>query len=65
MQVTEEEVLSPRRENVVPCASVYQYNLAGWRLDQERMRQAYGGDLGIAHYYAQSGPSDSMCYIYK
>ncbi|KAM4705238.1 SCO-spondin-like [Rhinophrynus dorsalis] len=64
VQVTEEEVVSPRREQVVPCSSVFQYNLQGWQLDQEKMRREYGGDTGIARYYSELGPV-SMCYIYK
>ncbi|CAM2104988.1 unnamed protein product [Caretta caretta] len=64
-QVTEEEVVSPRREQAVPCPDVYQYNLAGWRIDQHRMRQAYGGDQAIAHFHAQAGPTAPLCYIYK
>ncbi|XP_050798803.1 SCO-spondin-like [Gopherus flavomarginatus] len=64
-QVMEEEVVSPRREQAVPCVDVHHYNLAGWRIDQHRMRQAYGGDEAIAHFYAQAGPAASLCYIYK
>ncbi|XP_060137056.1 SCO-spondin-like [Zootoca vivipara] len=58
VQVMEEEVVSPRREELVPCSDVYQYNMAGWHLDQDRMRQAYGRAEG------QAGAT-SMCYIYK
>ncbi|CAI5789335.1 SCO-spondin [Podarcis lilfordi] len=58
VQVMEEEVVSPRREETVPCADVYQYNMAGWHLDQDRMRQASGRAEG------QAGTT-SMCYIYK
>nr|XP_028606943.1 SCO-spondin-like [Podarcis muralis] len=58
VQVMEEEVVSPRREEMVPCADVYQYNMAGWHLDQDRMRQAHGRAEG------QTGTT-SMCYIYK
>lgn len=64
MQVTEEEVVSPRREQLVPCSSMYQYNLEGWQLDLESMRRTYGGDAGIASYYTERGAS-AMCYIYK
>ncbi|XP_063003641.1 SCO-spondin-like [Elgaria multicarinata webbii] len=52
VQVTGEEVVTPRREEAVPCSDVYQYNMAGWLLDQDRMRQAYG-------------PREGMCYVYK
>ncbi|XP_030052234.1 SCO-spondin [Microcaecilia unicolor] len=64
VQVTEEEVVSPRQEKLVSCAHVYQYNLQGWQLDQERMLQTYGGDVGLAHYYAESGTA-SMCFVFK
>ncbi|XP_075117575.1 SCO-spondin-like [Leptodactylus fuscus] len=50
VQVTGEEVVTPRREQQVPCTSLYQYNMDGWRLDQERMRQQYGGD-GVCFIY--------------
>ncbi|XP_075444784.1 SCO-spondin-like [Ascaphus truei] len=63
VQVTEEEVVSPRKEQVIPCANVYQYNFQGWQLDQEKMRREYGGDGGIVRYYAERGAA-SMCYIY-
>ncbi|XP_073488988.1 LOW QUALITY PROTEIN: SCO-spondin-like [Aquarana catesbeiana] len=64
VQVREEEVVSPRREQLVPCSSMYQYNLEGWQLDMESMRRVYGGDAGIATYYTERGAS-AMCYIYK
>ncbi|KAM4677962.1 LOW QUALITY PROTEIN: SCO-spondin-like [Discoglossus pictus] len=64
VQVTEEQVVTPRREQEVPCADVYQYNMEGWQLDQERMRREYGGDAGIARYYSERGAS-AMCYIYR
>ncbi|KAE8595015.1 hypothetical protein XENTR_v10015432 [Xenopus tropicalis] len=64
VQVTEEQVVSPRREQVVPCSNVFQYNLEGWQLDQEQMRREYGGDAGIARYYLERGAA-SMCFIYK
>lgn len=65
MPVTEEEVVSPRREDVVPCPSMYQYSLAGWRIDRDRMRQAYGGDRGVPPASAQPGSGTPMCYVYK
>ncbi|XP_069502497.1 SCO-spondin-like [Ambystoma mexicanum] len=64
VQVTDEEIVNPRQEQLVPCADVYRYNLEGWQLDQERMRQVYGGDTGVARYYSESRAS-SMCHIYK
>ncbi|KAM9163493.1 LOW QUALITY PROTEIN: SCO-spondin-like [Pangshura tecta] len=64
-QVTEEQVVSPRREQAVPCADVPHHHLAGWRIDQHRMHQAYGGDQPIGHLYAQAGSTGSLCYIYK
>ncbi|KAM9306065.1 SCO-spondin-like, partial [Gastrophryne carolinensis] len=64
VQVMEEETVTPRREQVVPCSSIYQYNLQGWQLDQQQMRTVYGGDAGVASYYAQQGGA-AMCYIYR
>ncbi|XP_053322587.1 SCO-spondin-like [Spea bombifrons] len=64
IQVMEEEVISPRRQQQVLCSQVYQFNLDGWQLDQEQMRREYGGDAGIARYYSENGAA-SMCYIYK
>ncbi|XP_053571495.1 SCO-spondin-like [Bombina bombina] len=64
VQVTEEEVVTPRREQEVPCSDVYQFNLQGWQLDQERMRQQYGGDAGIARFYSVNG-AGAMCYIFR
>nr|XP_014342845.1 PREDICTED: SCO-spondin [Latimeria chalumnae] len=64
VQVMEEEVVNPRREEEVLCASLYQYNLEGWRVDQDRMRNVHGGDDGIANYYSEKGPA-AMCFIYK
>ncbi|XP_066440797.1 SCO-spondin-like [Eleutherodactylus coqui] len=46
VQVTEEEVITARREQEVPCSSLYQYNMEGWRLDQEKMRLHREGFLG-------------------
>lgn len=63
VQVTAEEEVMPRREDVVPCASLYHYSLAGWRIDRDRMRQAYGGDHGEPH--RDAGPGTPLCYIYK
>ncbi|XP_069586533.1 SCO-spondin-like [Ranitomeya imitator] len=57
VQVMEEEVVTPRREQEVPCHSLYQYNMEGWRLDQEKMRLQYGGD--VAH------GDTSICFIYR
>ncbi|OXB70710.1 UNVERIFIED_CONTAM: hypothetical protein H355_006103 [Colinus virginianus] len=62
-QVTEEEVVTPRREDTVPCPSVYQYSLAGWRVDRERMRQVYGGERGVPPTSTQHGAA--LCYIYR
>ncbi|XP_058879421.1 SCO-spondin [Acipenser ruthenus] len=64
VQVLEEEVLSPRLEQQVPCAQLYQFNLEGWRIDVERMRHVHGGDDGIAQYYLHNVPN-AMCYIHK
>ncbi|KAK2514067.1 hypothetical protein Q9233_015180 [Columba guinea] len=63
VQVTAEEEVTPRREDAVPCASLYHYSLAGWRIDRDRMRQAYGGDRGEPHRDAGSGTP--LCYIYN
>uniref|UniRef100_H9GNM8 SCO-spondin n=1 Tax=Anolis carolinensis TaxID=28377 RepID=H9GNM8_ANOCA len=52
VQVTEEEVVAPRQEEAVPCAEVYRYNMAGWLLDQERMRRV-------------GGRAEGLCYVYK
>ncbi|KAM6142205.1 LOW QUALITY PROTEIN: SCO-spondin-like [Phoenicopterus ruber ruber] len=65
VQVTAEEEATPRREDAVPCASLYHYSLAGWRIDRDRMRQAYGGDRGEPHRDAQPGSDTPLCYIYK
>lgn len=52
VQVLGEEVVSLRQEEAVPCLDVYQYTVAGWRLDPDRAPRA-------------SGPGASLCYIYK
>ncbi|XP_072707738.1 SCO-spondin-like [Ciconia boyciana] len=65
VQVTAEEEVTPRREDAVPCASLYHYSLAGWRIDRHRMRQTYGGDRGEPHRDAQPGSGTPLCYIYK
>ncbi|XP_063157945.1 SCO-spondin-like [Candoia aspera] len=52
VQVLDEEVVSLRQEEVVPCLDVYQYTMAGWRLDPDQTRRV-------------SGPGGSLCYIYK
>ncbi|KAJ8374864.1 hypothetical protein SKAU_G00054440 [Synaphobranchus kaupii] len=59
-----ERIISPRLQREVGCSNVYQYNLQGWKLDVDRMRQEHGGDDGIAHYYRQQGLNAS-CYLYK
>ncbi|XP_074841635.1 SCO-spondin-like [Carettochelys insculpta] len=64
-QVMEQEVLSPRQEQVVPCAELHQYNLAGWHVDWQRTRQAQEGDQSSARDDAQAGPPASLCYVYK
>ncbi|XP_068790174.1 SCO-spondin-like [Struthio camelus] len=56
-RVTVEEVVTPRREEAVPCTSVYQYSLAGWRLDRQRTRRAHG--------VAPPGAPSPLCYLYK
>ena len=65
MQVTAEEEVTPRREDVVPCASLYHYSLAGWRIDQDRMRRVYGGDRGEPHRNPQPSSGTPLCYIYR
>ncbi|XP_074753624.1 SCO-spondin-like [Athene noctua] len=65
VQVTVEEEVTPRREDAVPCASLYRYSLAGWHIDQHRMRRAYGGDRGEPHRDAQPGSGTPLCYIYR
>uniref|UniRef100_A0A8C7VBG6 SCO-spondin n=1 Tax=Oryzias sinensis TaxID=183150 RepID=A0A8C7VBG6_9TELE len=57
-------VLSPRLQLEVSCSAVYQYNMDGWRLDVDRMRNKHGGDDGIALYYRQSGQNAS-CFLFK
>ncbi|XP_058038766.1 SCO-spondin-like [Ahaetulla prasina] len=52
VQVREEDVVSVRREDVVPCVEVYHYTRAGWHLDRDRTRR-------------DSGPGGTLCYIYK
>ncbi|XP_064364124.1 SCO-spondin-like [Dromaius novaehollandiae] len=56
-RVTEEVVVTPRREEAVPCTSVYQYSLAGWRIDRERTRRA--------HRTAVPDAGTPVCYLYK
>ncbi|XP_066483571.1 SCO-spondin-like [Tiliqua scincoides] len=66
VQVMEEEVVAPRREEVVPCSEVYQYNMAGWLLDQERMRQANSREeQSFVPHRGHAGASPALCYIYK
>ncbi|KAJ8278768.1 hypothetical protein COCON_G00058340 [Conger conger] len=59
-----ERITSPRLQREVDCSNVYQYNLQGWKLDVDRMRQQHGGDDGIALYYRQHGLNAS-CYLFK
>lgn len=66
VQVTEEEVVAPRREEVVPCSEVYQYNMAGWLLDQDRMHQARAmEEESFVPHRGQAGARPALCYIYK
>ena len=58
MEVTSEEEVTPRREDAVPCAELYHYSMAGWRIDRDRMHRAYGEDDGETRHVA-------LCYIYK
>ncbi|XP_039610072.1 SCO-spondin [Polypterus senegalus] len=62
--VQDTEILSPRLEQEITCASLHQYNLQGWYIDVERMRHLHGSDDGIAQYYLQNGPN-ATCYMYK
>ncbi|XP_072324712.1 LOW QUALITY PROTEIN: SCO-spondin [Scyliorhinus torazame] len=64
VQLSRVEVVSPREQRRVLCASVYHYNLDGWSLDQDQMRRIYGGDSGFTKYQSQSGPS-AVCFIHK
>ncbi|KAM9572871.1 SCO-spondin-like [Guaruba guarouba] len=61
VQDTAEEEVTPRREDTVPCTSLYHYSLAGWRIDRDRMRRVYGGD----HGEPQPGSGTPLCYIYR
>ncbi|KAM4684567.1 LOW QUALITY PROTEIN: SCO-spondin-like [Amazona ochrocephala] len=65
VQDTAEEEVTPRLEDTVPCASLYHYSLAGWRIDRDRMRRVYGGDHGEDHGEPQPGSSTPLCYIYR
>lgn len=57
--VTEQEEVTPRREDAVPCPSLYQYSLAGWRLDRDRTRRERGNSPG------DTGTGPPLCYIYR
>lgn len=59
VQVTEQEEVTPRREAAVPCPSLYQYSLAGWRLDRERTRRERGSSPG------DTGTEPPLCHIYR
>lgn len=61
VQDTAEEEVTPRREDIVPCTSLYHYSLAGWRIDRDRMRRVYGGD----HGEPQPDSGTPLCYIYR
>ncbi|PKU31914.1 sco-spondin [Limosa lapponica baueri] len=63
VRVTAEEEVTPRREDAVPCASLYHYSLAGWRLDRHRMRQPHGGQPHRRD--PQPGSPTPLCYIYR
>ncbi|KAM6032546.1 LOW QUALITY PROTEIN: SCO-spondin-like [Chlamydotis macqueenii] len=65
LRVTAEEEVTPRREDAVPCAMLYHYSLAGWRLDRDRMRRAYGGERGEPLRDAQPASASPLCYIYR
>lgn len=57
--VTEQEEVTPRREAAVPCPSLYQYSLAGWRLDRDRTRREHGNSPG------DTSTNPALCYIYR
>ncbi|XP_014811222.1 PREDICTED: SCO-spondin [Calidris pugnax] len=67
--VTTEEEVMPRQEDVVPCASLYHYSLAGWHLDRHRTSQTHGGQPhgGQPHRPdpQQPGSPTQLCYIYR
>ncbi|KAF7482818.1 hypothetical protein GHT09_005838 [Marmota monax] len=50
-----EEEVTPRREDLVPCASLYHYTRLGWRLDLPR-----SGHEGLS-----GPPAPGLCRIYK
>uniref|UniRef100_UPI004038E811 SCO-spondin-like n=1 Tax=Callospermophilus lateralis TaxID=76772 RepID=UPI004038E811 len=50
-----EEEVAPRREDLVPCASLYHYTRLGWRLDLSR-----SGREGLS-----GPPARGLCRIYK
>ncbi|XP_041325453.1 SCO-spondin-like, partial [Pyrgilauda ruficollis] len=57
--VTEQQEVTPRREAAVPCPSLYQYSLAGWRLDRDRTRRERGNSPG------DTGTDPALCYVYR
>ncbi|RMB90450.1 hypothetical protein DUI87_33191 [Hirundo rustica rustica] len=58
--VAEQEEVTPRREAAVPCPSLYQYSLAGWRLDREQHAPGPAGNPP-----GDIGTRPALCYIYR
>jgi hypothetical protein len=50
-----EEEVTPRQEDLVPCASLYHYSRLGWRLDLP-----WRGRTGLTR-----PPVPGLCAIYK
>ncbi|EHA98275.1 SCO-spondin [Heterocephalus glaber] len=53
--IHEEEEVTPRQEDLVPCTSLYHYSLLGWRLDLPY----WGGRGGFTR-----SPAPGLCPIY-